>query len=54
MKKTYIVPEASVYAVNTKDSLLISLSNNDADPTLGGDVKEEKSEAGSGIWDLYN
>lgn len=51
MKKTYIAPATRAYAVNTKGSMLYSVSNTEVDDAL---VKEQKEEKGSGIWDLYN
>lgn len=60
MKKTYIVPEANVYAVNTKDGILNPISQNGGDAIPGGGTTggegdgDVKGERGSGIWDLYN
>ncbi len=50
--KKYIKPVQRIYSVST--SSIIALSTQAGEAIDSQDVKEEKTNGGSGIWDLYN
>lgn len=50
MKKTYIAPKTKAYSVSVQQIFALSNLNEGGD---GDFVKEEKSEKGAGIWNLY-